>query len=111
VVGGAASGDIHVVDVSALGAPREVATFSVAGAGTHNFWMDEQAEVLYAAYYNAGIVAIDVSGDLSGDLAIREIARIQPGGTANTFTWGVQLYQGSVYAVDMLSGFWQLSRP
>ena len=111
VVGGAASGDIHVVDVSALSAPREVATFSVAGAGTHNFWMDEQAEVLYAAYYNAGIVAIDVSGDLSGDLTIREIARIQPGGTANTFTWGVQLYQGSVYAVDMLSGFWQLSRP
>jgi hypothetical protein len=111
VLGGAASGDIHVVDVSDLSAPREVATFSIPGAGTHNFWMDEQSEVLYAAYYNAGVVAIDVSGDLVGDLANREIARLQPGGAGNTFTWGVQLYQGSVYAADMQSGLWQLVLP
>jgi hypothetical protein len=73
--------------------------------------MDEQSEVLYAAYYNAGVVAIDVSGDLVGDLANREIARLQPGGAGNTFTWGVQLYHGSVYAADMQSGFWQLALP
>lgn len=107
-IGSSSQGDIHVVDVSNLQVPTEVAFYHVAGAGTHNFWMDEQAQVLYAAYYNAGVVALDVSGTLSGDLAAREIARFDPGGTGNTFVWGVQLYNGSLYATDMLSGLWQL---
>jgi hypothetical protein len=71
--------------------------------------MDEQAEVLFAAYYNGGVVALDVSGTLSGNLSTRELARIQPGGPSSTYTWGVQQFGGSVYAVDMESGFWQLS--
>ena len=49
------SGDIHVVDLETLAAPREVAFFSVAGAGTHNFSVDEARGFLYAAYYNAGV--------------------------------------------------------
>jgi hypothetical protein len=108
VIGASASGDIHVIDVSDLTSPVEVAFYRLNGAGTHNFWMDEQAQVLYAAFYNGGVVALDVSGQLAGNLASREIARIQPGGAGNTFTWGVQLDSGSVYAVDMLSGVWQL---
>jgi len=108
-VGSSSSGDIHVVDVSDLNAPAEVALYHLDGAGTHNFWMDEQAQVLFAAYYNGGVVALDVSGTLTGTLASRERARIQPGGAANTYTWGVQHAGGSVYAVDMESGFWQLN--
>jgi hypothetical protein len=108
ILGASSSGDIHVVDVSNLSQPVEVATYRTAGAGTHNFWMDESARVLYAAYYNGGVIALDASGTLSGDLATREIARIQPGGPGNTFVWGVHWYEGSVYATDMLSGFWQL---
>lgn len=107
-IGGAASGDIHVVDVSNLNAPVEVAFYAIPGAGAHNFWMDEAKQILYAAYYNGGVVALDVSGTLSGNLASREIARIRPGGAGNTFVWGVQLYEGSLYAIDMLSGLWQL---
>jgi hypothetical protein len=108
-IGSTSSGDIHVVDVSNLGAPVEVASYRLAGAGTHNFWVDEANEILYAAYYNGGVVALNVSGTLSGDLASREIARIQPGGTGNTYVWGVHLHSdGSLYATDMLSGFWQL---
>ena len=57
-----------MVDVSDLEHPQAVATFGLAGSGTHNFWVDEPAQVLYAAYYNGGVVAIDVSGTLSGDL-------------------------------------------
>jgi hypothetical protein len=102
------SGDIHVVDVSDLAQPNEVAFFHVNGAGTHNFWMDENAQILYAAYYNQGVVALDVSGTLVGDLASRLIDSIRPGGVGNTYTWGVQLDNGSLYAIDMLSGFWQL---
>jgi len=108
-VGSSSSGDIHVLDVTNLASPVEVATYRLTGAGTHNFWMDEQAEILYAAYYNAGVVALDVSGTLAGDLASRELGRLQPGGAGNTYTWGVQLHNGSLYASDMLSGFWQLT--
>lgn len=107
-VGGQASGDIHVVDVANLAAPREVAFFHLDGAGTHNFWMDEEAQILYAAYYNGGVVALDVSGTLEGDLSDRLIAQESLGGTGNAFTWGVQLANGSLYASDMLTGLWQL---
>ena len=83
----------------------------MTGAGTHNFWVDETRQILYAAYYNGGVVALDISGTLRGDLSSREIARIKPGGTGNTYVWGVMLYNGSLYASDMLSGLWQLSVP
>jgi hypothetical protein len=109
VVGESASGDIHVVDVSDLEHPEEVARFTLPGAGAHNFWMDEERQILYAAYYNGGIVALDVSGTLSGDLSDRLLDRIEPGGPGDTFTWGVQLFNGSLYASDMLSGLWQIT--
>ena len=47
-----------MVDVSDLENPVEVAFYHVAGAGTHNFWMDESAQVLFAAYYNGGVAAL-----------------------------------------------------
>jgi hypothetical protein len=109
IIGSRSSGDIHVVDVSDLRNPREVAFFHMSGAGTHNFWMDEQRQILYAAYYNAGVVALDVSGTLSGDLSNRLLSQIKPGGSGKTFTWGVQVANGWLYAIDMLSGLWQLA--
>jgi hypothetical protein len=110
-IGSQSSGDIHVVDVSDLTHPVEVAFFHLDGAGTHNFWMDENRQILYAAYYNAGVVALDVSGTLAGDLSNRLIARIAPGGAGDTYVWGVQLSGGSLYVIDMLSGLWQLGVP
>jgi hypothetical protein len=104
-----ASGDIHVVDVSDLADPREVASFILPGAGAHNFWMDEARQVLYAAYYNGGVVALDVSGTLTGDLSDRLIDRIEPDDAGETYTWGVMLANGSLYASDMLSGLWQIA--
>jgi hypothetical protein len=111
VLGSQSSGDLHVVDVSDLAHPREVAFFHLDGAGTHNFWMDEARQILYMAYYNGGVVALDVSGVLMGDLSNRLIAQIKPGGDGDTYTWGVQLSGGSLYAIDMLSGLWQLGVP
>jgi len=110
-IGSGSSGLIHVVDVTDLRNPQEVAFFHKAGSdssGTHNFWMDEARQILYAAYYNGGVVALNVSGNLAGNLASRLIDSIRPGGVGNTYVWGVQLYNGSLYASDMLSGFWQL---
>jgi hypothetical protein len=110
-IGAASSGDLHVVDVADLLHPVEVATFHLDGAGVHNFWMDEGRQILYMAYYNGGVVALDVSGELTGDLSGRLIAQIKPGGDGDTYTWGVQLAGGSLYAIDMLSGLWQLGVP
>jgi hypothetical protein len=107
-IGASSSGDIHVVDVFDLNNIHEVAFFHRAGAGTHNFWMDEAHQILYAAYYNAGVMAIDVSGTLSGDISSRLIDSLSFGG-GNSYTWSVQLYNGSLYASDMVSGLWQLS--
>jgi hypothetical protein len=117
-VGSSSTGDIHVIDVSNLSAPVEVASYrhpnQPDGGGTprqvgvHNFWMDEPNEILYAAFYNGGVVAFDVSGTLTGDLSSRVIASVRPGGAANTYTWGVQLANGFLYAIDMRSGLYQL---
>ncbi|MBI4521924.1 MAG: hypothetical protein HY701_13890 [Gemmatimonadetes bacterium] len=120
-LGNSASGDIHVVDVNDLRAPREVAFFHRAGAGTHNFWVDEPSGVLYAAYYNAGVIALDVRGDLSNcvqaaraadgrcDLGLmgRELAN-GPQAAMPVFMWGVQQVGNRVYASDMLNGLWVL---
>jgi len=103
------TGDIHVIDVQDLSQPREVAFYHMnvaPPAGSHNFWMDEPSQVLYASYYNGGVVALDVSGVLSGDLASREIARVKP--TATSYFWGVQGAAGSIYATDMLAGLYQI---
>ncbi len=107
-IGTASSGDIHIVDVSDLNNPVEVGFIHIAGAGVHNFWMDEANQILYAAYYNAGVVKIDVSGTLTGDMSSRIVAQVRPGGAGNTYIWGVMLSGGTLYATDMLSGFWAL---
>jgi hypothetical protein len=120
-VGASASGDIHVVDVSDLTAPHEVAFFRIAGAGTHNFWVDENRGILYAAYYNGGVRAIDVTGDLgtchpadqvfTGRCDLAGMGREVGHGLLDgppVYIWGVQLSGGHLYASDMLNGIWKL---
>ena len=120
------TGDIHVLDIDNLSAPREVAFFHVEPgtssnletAGAHNFSADEQSGILYAAFYNGGVRAIDARGDLSQctpqqrsldgrcDLRLmgRELGR---GGYHSTVgIWGVAFNgaQQRVYASDMIHG-------
>jgi hypothetical protein len=117
-------GALHVVDVSNLAQPVEVAiyepdpasTANGANAGAHNFTMDEASEVLYAAFYNGGVRALDVRGDLSqctdvqktnGLCDLRKMGR-ELGATANTnppkYVWGVARVGTSLYASDMHVG-------
>ncbi|MGH7544970.1 MAG: LVIVD repeat-containing protein, partial [Gemmatimonadota bacterium] len=103
------SGLISVIDVSDLHDPQRVATFRLPDAGPHNFWVVEDAGVLYSAYYNAGLLAIDVNGPLLGELDRqgRLIDRVQPGGDGNTFVWAPQVVEpGLVFLSDMISGLW-----
>ena len=120
-IGTSSQGDVHIVDVSSWSAMREVAFFRVGSAGTHNFWVDESAGVLYAAYYNAGVRALDVRGDLSScaatakdragrcdlTLANRLLATAL---TTGSYVWGVDGASGSVMASDMLRGVWRIAR-
>ena len=110
--GSQSSGDIHVVDVSDLAHPAEVAFFHLAGAGTHNFWMDEARQILYAAYYNGGVVALDVSGQLLGRPHRPAASRRSGPAARATPTPGASSSPaGRCTPIDMLSGLWQLAVP
>jgi hypothetical protein len=124
-LGVSSAGDIHVVDVSDLTKPREVAFYHIPGAGTHNFSVDETNGILYAAYYNAGVRALNVRGDLEScapsqqvttgsltrcDLGAmgREVGHALGDGAPPVYVWGVVYTGGIVYASDMLNGLWKL---
>lgn len=121
VLGSGFSGDIHVVDISDIDDPKEVAFYHVPGAGTHNFTMDEQSGILYAAFYNAGVRALDVRGDLGAcaaehraddgrcdlGLAGREVATALDD-AGDVAIWGVAKVGDVLYASDMLSGIYKL---
>ncbi len=116
-------GIMHVVDVRNLTAPREVATFSVPGSTPHNFWLDESNQILYLSWYANGIRALDVSGELLGELDRqgREIVGFQYAGASSSCTagniessgtttcnWAPQLRSGLLHLADMYSGIWVL---
>jgi hypothetical protein len=133
-VGRVASGDVHVLDMADPTRPREVAAFSVPGAGAHNFSVDVARGVLYAAFYNGGVRALDVTGDLGActdaqrrpdgrcDLARmgREVGRGLADVPGGVYVWGVEYAApaaagggggagAAVYASDMLGGLWKLA--
>jgi hypothetical protein len=105
------AGWFHFVDFTDPGNPREVARFEVPDAGAHNLWVED--DIMYVAYYNAGLRVVDVSGELMGNLFRqgREIARFLPthpdGPVPNSpFVWGPQPYKGVIYLADYNSGLW-----
>ncbi|HEY4739547.1 MAG TPA: Ig-like domain-containing protein [Candidatus Acidoferrales bacterium] len=108
----------HVMDVSDLEHPREVAFYEVPEGGSHNFWADN--DMLFLGDYGGGGRVIDISGELRGDLYRqgREIARLWTGDTqafrANLpLTWGAQPWNGLIYINDIDSGLWiaKLGKP
>jgi hypothetical protein len=102
-------GIAHVLDVTDITKPREVATYSVPEAGSHNIWVFD--DVLYMGYYNGGARILDVSGELRGELYNqgREIARYWSGDSKGyrtnlPFAWGAYPYKGVIYVNDVHSG-------
>jgi hypothetical protein len=118
-------GDVHVVDVTDMTNPSEVAFYNVPGAGVHNFSADEQRGILYAAFYNGGVRALSIRGDLGTCTADqkstdgrcdlrkmnRELAKGPVGLSFPVYIWGVQFANGKLYASDMLNGLFRLSIP
>jgi len=104
-------GIVHVIDLTDLASPKQVATYSVPEAGSHNIWVFD--DVLYMGYYNGGGRVLDVSGELRGELYNqgREIARFwsgDPGGYRPNvpFAWGAYPYKGNIYVNDVHGGLW-----
>jgi len=109
----AAAGWIHFVKFDGWDQPKEVARYQVPEAGTHNFWV--VGDLLFVAYYNAGLRIVDISGELMGNLYDqgREIAKFEPthpdGIVPNApFTWGPQPYKGHIFISDWNSGLWAI---
>ncbi len=104
-------GIAHVLDVTDLSNPREVATYSVPEAGSHNIWIFD--DVMYMGYYNGGGRVVDVSGELRGELYNqgREIAHFWSGDPQGyrpnlPFAWGAYPYKGLIYINDVHGGLW-----
>lgn len=110
----------HVMDVSDIKHPREVAQYEVPEGGSHNFWAAN--DMLYEGYYSGGARVLDISGELRGDLYRqgREIARFWTADAKGfrpnlPFTWGGQpcsvkcdsdLLNSLIYFNDIHSGLW-----
>ncbi len=109
-------GVVHVVDARDLANPREVATFAVEGTTPHNLWLDEEREILFVGWYEQGVRAIDVSGELLGELDHqgRELAASLYDGLGTCFggfgtcAWAPQLHEGHVFVSDTNTGLWVL---
>ncbi|HEX2187616.1 MAG TPA: PQQ-binding-like beta-propeller repeat protein [Longimicrobiaceae bacterium] len=105
------AGRVHVLDVSRPSAPVEVARWEVPGAGVAALAV--RGDTLYAAFHNGGLRALDVSGELRGELRSqgRELAALVTedgrGFRAGLpFTLEVQPHGDLVYAADLNSGLW-----
>jgi len=109
-------GYIHVIDFTDPANPEEVARYEIPETGPHNFMLDED-EVLWIAHYTGGFRAVDLSGDLRGNLYTqgREIARFMsyhPQGLVPNvpMAWGVHPHpsQNLMLFSDMHSGLWAM---
>ncbi|MEN8144876.1 MAG: hypothetical protein ABFS14_07980, partial [Gemmatimonadota bacterium] len=115
----ATPGILHVVDMRDFANPREVATFSLPDDTPHNFWLDEARGILYVAWFGKGVRAIDVTGELLGELDKqgREYASSiyagppdcgRDAGPSATCTRSLILRNGLLYLSDFMSGLWIL---
>lgn len=104
-------GIVHVVDVSDITNPHQVAWYEVPEGGAHNIWVKD--DVLSMGYYTGGGRIVDVAGELRGDLYRqgREMARVWTGAADGfrpnlPFAWGAQPHNDMIFFVDVNTGLW-----
>src|SRR3989441_238820 len=106
-------GRMHVIDVSDIAHPREVAWYEPTDGGVHNVWV--AGDTLYLGNYQGGARVLDISGELKGDLLRqgREISWILTADSTGfqphtPFAWGAVVRDGNIYVPDINSGLWVL---
>ena len=104
-------GGFHFINFNDPDNPKEDAVYIVPEAGSHNQWV--YGDILLAAFYQAGIRILDISGELLGDLYKqgREIGYFLPqhreGIIPNApMVWGAQPYKDYIFLSDMNSGLY-----
>jgi hypothetical protein len=104
-------GFVRVFSMDDPEALAEVARYEVPEAGLRELRVE--GDELHAAYAQAGLRVVDVSGELRGDLYRqgREIARFPTGHTAGTppntpMASGVHAHAGTIFVSDESSGIW-----
>ncbi len=111
-------GRLHVVDVSDIEHPKEVAWYEPPDGGVHNLWV--VGDTLYLGDYQGGARVLDISGELKGDLLRqgREISWILTADSSGQrphtpLAWGAIVRDGNIFVPDMNSGLWilRLERP
>ncbi len=105
-------GRLHVIDVSEITKPREVAWYEPTDGGVHNVWV--VGDTLYLGNYQGGARAVDISGELKGDLLRegREMSWILTvdslGHRRAPFAWGAVVRDGNIFVPDINTGLWIL---
>ena len=106
-------GRMTVFDVSNIEQPKIVAWYEPTDGGVHNIWV--AGDTLYLGNYQGGARAVDISGELKGDLLKqgREISWILTADAEGnrpraTFAWGAVVKNGFIYVPDINSGLWIL---
>jgi plastocyanin len=111
-------GILHVMDVTDIEHPREVAYYEVPEGGVHNVWAAD--DMLFLGDYAGGGRVVDISGELRGNLygQGREIARLWTGDPEGfrpnvQWAWGAQPANGLIFFNDINSGIWitKLGKP
>lgn len=107
----ATRGRMHVVDVSDLEHPREVAYYDPIEFGVHNLFVENG--LAYIGAYNGGIRVVDVSGELRGDLRAegRVVGSLYTGSLEGyrpnmALAWSAIPHRGFIYASDINAGLW-----
>ncbi len=106
-------GRLQVLDVSNLEKPKLVAWYEPTDGGVHNIWA--AGDTLYMGNYQGGARAVDISGELKGDL-LRQGREMAWTYTADdkgakpraTFAWGAVVKDGIIYVPDINTGLWIL---
>jgi hypothetical protein len=101
-------GTVHVLNVTNPEVPTEVATYATS-SGVHA--SAAVGDILYAASWNGGVHAVDLSGEPRGELRSRELAALPTSDAAAylpnlPFAWSVVPHRGLVFASDFNSGVW-----
>ena len=111
-------GICHVMDVTDIEHPKEVAYYEVPEGGVHNVWALD--DMLVLGDYAGGGRVVDISGELRGNLYAegREIARLWTGDPEGyrpnvQWAWGAQPANGLIFFNDINSGIWitKLGKP
>jgi hypothetical protein len=104
-------GRLQVLDVSNIEAPKLVAWYEPTDGGVHNIWVE--GDTLYMGAYQGGARALDISGELRGDLLAqgRELAWLFTADNKGnlpraTFSWGAVVKNGIVFVPDINTGLW-----